>query len=230
MADKKKKQEVRSIYKILAVIGCVLFVVLMIVSSMGSSWITSFKAVQPGDAVTIDYTIRDRTGNPLVSSDRTVVNSVVSAGSGIFISRPLQILANQSSTTAVVPITVQYYPSTETRILPFALFGGEHDAISSALVGMKVNEQKTITIPFTSSMTQFWSAAQLMNQGTNVSDIHIGDKLSLAVSNSEVLSKNATESSYSTRIGEVTQKSAAGITLDFGYPTIEIKVVSIGGS
>jgi hypothetical protein len=165
-----------------------------------------------------------------VSSDRTVVNSVVSAGSGIFISRPLQILANQSSTTAVVPITVQYYPSTETRILPFALFGGEHDAISSALVGMKVNEQKTITIPFTSSMTQFWSAAQLMNQGTNVSDIHIGDKLSLAVSNSEVLSKNATESSYSTRIGEVTQKSAAGITLDFGYPTIEIKVVSIGGS
>ncbi len=226
MAEKKQKQSVKSIYKILAIIGCVLFVVLMIVSSMGTGWITAFNAVKPGNIVTIDFTIRDRSGSPLVTSDQQIYRQRTEAGYSLFYSKQLQFQANQSSTQAVIPVPV--YTADAGWSSSFALFGGEHDAISQGLVGMRQNEQKSITIPFTDSMTQSWAADQLTRQGINVTDVHIGDMLAMAVSDSPTLAKNATESSYSMRLGEVTRKSADGITLDFGYPAIDIKVVSIG--
>lgn len=227
MGEKKQKeQQVRTIYKVLAVAGCVLFVVLMIVSSMGTSWITAFKSVKPGDAVTIDITIRDKSGNPLVTSDQTLYRQLLESGTGLYFSRYLVVMANQSSTEAMIPIPV-YSPNAGWES-SFALFGGERDAISTALVGMRANEQKTITIPFTDSMTQTWSAEQLTAQGVNVTGVHIGDRLAMAVSDTESLAHNASESSYSVRLGQITGKNAESVTINFGYPTIDIKVVAIG--
>jgi hypothetical protein len=225
MADKNQKQQVRTIYKVLAIFGCVLFVVLMIVSSMGSSWLTVFSAVRPGDAVTIDLTIRDKSGLPLVTSNQQVYQQAVAAGRDLFYTKQLVFKANQSSTEAVVPIPV--YSGTAGWTASFALFGGEHDAITQGIVGMKKNEQKTITIPFTGSMTQFWGAAQLKRQEVDLTGIHVGDKLAMAVSDTDALAVNASESSYSIRLGEVTQKTAEGVTIDFGYPSIDLTVLAI---
>ncbi|OPY37589.1 MAG: hypothetical protein A4E35_01175 [Methanoregula sp. PtaU1.Bin051] len=226
MAEKKSKQSVKSIYKILAIIGCVLFVVLMVVSSLGTGWITAFNAIKPGNIVTIDYTIRDKSGNPLVTTDQQLYRQYAGAGYGTFYSKQLQLLANQSSTKSVIPLPV--YSAENGWTSSFALFGGEHDAISQGIVGMKLNEQKSIQLPFADSMTQFFSSENLIQQGINVTDVHIGDMIRMGVSDSPTLAKNATESSYSVRIGEVTQKTAQGLTIDFGYPVIEIKVLSVG--
>ncbi len=227
MSEKKQKEKKgRSVYKILAVVGCVLFVVLMIVSSMGTGWITSFKSVKPGDAVTIDLTIRDASGNAIVTSDEQLYRGLVAEKKTPYYSKQLVMVANQSSTESLIPIPI--YSVSEGWANTFALFGGEHDAISQALVGMKTNEQKTVTIPFTDSMTQSWSTPQLEGQGVNMTDVHVGTILALGVSQESVLAKNASESSYSIRLGEVTRKTAENVILDFGYPKIEIKVVAIG--
>jgi len=225
MGEKKQKQQVKAIYKILAIVGCVLFVVLMIVSSMGSSWIAAFSAVKPGDSVTVDLTIRDKSGAPLITSNQQIYQQAAATGSNLFYTKQLVFRANQSSTEAMIPIPV--YSGTSGWSASFALFGGEHDAISQGIVGMKKNEQKTITIPFTGSMTQFWPSAQLERQEVNVTGIHVGDKLAMAVSTSETLAVNATESSYSIRVGEITQKTSEGVTIDFGYPSIDVTVISI---
>jgi len=226
MGEKKKKQEqVRNIYKVLAVVGCILFVVLMVVSSMGSGWITSFHGIQPGETVTIDYTIRDAQGYPLVTTDQQLYKQVAGTGQGIYFSKQLAIQANQSSIKAVIPVQVYSPDSGWTKT--FALFGGESDAISKGIVGMKTNEQKSISIPFRDSMTQTWSVAQLRSNGVNLTDIKTGDMIAMGVSDTPELEKNSTASTYSIRIGEVTKKSADGVVINFGYPAIDVRVVSI---
>jgi hypothetical protein len=226
MDEKKKKQEsTRNVYKVLAVVGCVLFVVLMVVSSMGSGWITSLHGIQPGETVTIDFTIRDARGDPLVTTDQQLYQQVASKGQGIYFSKQLSIQANQSSKKAVIPIPVYLPDSGWTKT--FALFGGESDAISQGIVGMKTNEQKSISIPFHDSMTQTWSATQLKSNGVNLTDIQTGDMIAMGVSDTPELEKNSTASTYSIRIGEVTKKSSDGVVINFGYPTIDVRVVSI---
>jgi hypothetical protein len=225
MGEKKAKQETKIWIKALVVIACVLFVVLMVVSAMGTGWLSFFSVIKPGDTVTIDYTIRDRTGAPLVTTDQQLYRQAAGAGSEIYFSKQLVIQANQSSTKAVIP--VQVYSQNSGWSKNFALFGGELDAITRNIVGMKQNEQKVVSIPFRDSMTQTWSATQMKSNGINMTDINIGDKLSMGVSDSPELEKNATESTYSIRIGEVTKKSAEGVTIDFGYPAIDVRVVTI---
>jgi hypothetical protein len=226
MGEKKKKEAgTKNLYKVLAVVGCVLFVVLMVVSAMGSGWITSLRGIQPGDTVTIDFTIRDTQGNPLVTTDQQLYQKVTASGKGIFFSKQLVIQANQSSTKAVVPLSV-YSPDTGwTRT--FALFGGEQEVLAKNILGMKRNEQKVLTIPFKDSMTQTWSAAQLKKNNVNISEINTGDQIAMGVSDSPEVEKNSTPSTYSIRIGEVMKKSADGIVLDFGYPSIDVRIVSI---
>jgi hypothetical protein len=225
MGEKKQKQETKNWVKALVVIACVLFVVLMVVSAMGSGWLSFFTVIRPGDTVTIDYTIRDGNGAPLVTTDQQVFRTIAGSGAGIFFSKQLVIQANRSSNKEVIPI--QVYSAESGWSKNFALFGGEFDAIASNIIGMKENEQKSISIPFRDSMTQTWSAAQLKSNGVNLTEIHIGDQIAMGVSDNPELEKNTTASSYSVRIGEVTKKSADGVVISFGYPTIDVRIVTI---
>ena len=225
MGEKKQKQQTKNWVKALVIIACVLFAGLMVVSAMGTGWLSFFTVVKPGDTVTIDYTIRDGNGAPLVTTDQQVYRTVAGSGAGIFFSKQLVVQANQSSTKAVIPI--QVYSAEGGWSKTFALFGGEFDAIASNIVGMKQNEQKSIRMPFRDSMTQTWSAAQLKSNGVNLTDIQIGDQIAMGVSDTPELEKNTTASAYSLRIGEVTKKSADGVVISFGYPTIDVRIVSI---
>jgi hypothetical protein len=61
----------------------------------------------------------------------------------------------------------------------------------------------------------------------NISDINIGDVLSMGVSdNPEEMATNKSSLTYM-RVGEVSQKTAEGAVVDFGYPAADIRVVSI---
>jgi len=225
MGEKKQKQTTKNWVKAVIAFVCVFFVLVMVLSAMGTGWLSIFTVIRPGDTVTIDYTIRDGNGDPLVTTDQQVYRTVAGSGAGIFFSKQLVVQANQSSTKAVIPI--QVYSAEGGWSKTFALFGGEFDAIASNIVGMKQNEQKSIRMPFRDSMTQTWSAAQLKSNGVNLTDIQIGDQIAMGVSDTPELEKNTTASAYSLRIGEVTKKSADGVVISFGYPTIDVTIVSI---
>jgi hypothetical protein len=92
---------------------------------------------------------------------------------------------------------------------------------------MKTNQQKKITLPATSSMSQLWSVEQLSKNKVNITEVNIGDVFAMAVSdNPEEMASNASAVSY-LRLGEITRKTSAGIVVDFGYPTADIRVVSV---
>jgi hypothetical protein len=226
MGTKKKKEETtKLVSKILIVCVCVLFVGLMILSGMGTSWLTIFTSVKAGDTVVIDYTLFDAAGKPIVTTEKSTYDQAVAQGSGVFGSKQITITANQTMEKPIYSIMV--YPSNGGKVQQLALFSSEYNALSSGIIGMRVNEQKRIPISSNIPMTYDWSAERLALNKINLSDITIGDSFFMGVSdNPEGAANNTSANSY-LRIGEVANKSSEGVVVDFSFPVIDVRVVTI---
>jgi hypothetical protein len=197
----------------------------MILSGMGTSWLSIFTAVKPGDTVVIDYTLYNAGGNPILTTDQQLYVKTASTSGGLVLTKQIAITANQTLSRSLYP--VQVYTSGSGWSKQFAIFSPEYDAISNGIVGMKMNEQKRISIPSGNSMTQEWTTDQLMLNKVNISDISIGDVLAMGVSdNPEAEVSNISAITY-IRTGEITQKTQSGVVVDFGYPVAEVRIVSI---
>jgi hypothetical protein len=229
MGEKKQKEKTVAQWKKIVVIGaCVLFVVLMIVSGMGYGWISAFKVVKPGDVAVIDYTLYDAGENPIMTTDQQLFRQTRDQGKSVLLSKQISLTANQSLAHPLFPVQVS--STSSGRLVQFALFKPEYDAMSSGIVGMKVNEQKRVTFFSNTTMTQLWSPEQLALNKVNMSEINVGDFLTMGVSdNPEEMATNKSVLTYM-RVGEVARKSTLGVVVDFGYPTADIRVISINGN
>jgi len=226
MGVKKKKEEsTKLVSKILIVCVCVLFVGLMILSGMGTGWLTIFSSVKSGDTVVIDYTLFDAAGKPIVTTEKSTYDQAVSQGSGIFGSKQITITANQTMEKPIYSILV--YPSNGGKVQQLALFSSEYNALSSGIIGMRVNEQKRIAISPNTTMTYDWSAERLALNKINLSEITVGDSFFMGVSDNPEAAANNTTASAFLRIGEVTKKSPEGIVVNFSFPAIDVRVVTI---
>ncbi|MDP3565113.1 MAG: hypothetical protein Q8R70_11560 [Methanoregula sp.] len=226
MGEKNQKEKSVAQWKKVVVVGaCVLFVVLMIVSGMGSGWISAFAIAKPGDVAVIDYTLYDAGGNPVLTTDQNLFKQAAAQGKPVLFSRQISLTPNQSLAHPLLP--VQVYTTGTGWANQFALFRPEYEAMSSGIVGMKVNEQKHITIPSSMDMTQLWSPELLKRNGVNLSDMNVGDVLTMGVSdNPEEMATNKSSLSYM-RVGSVSRITPSGAVVDFGYPSADIRVVSI---
>jgi hypothetical protein len=223
----KKKNEawVKTVSKIFIVLACLLFVGLMILSGMGNQWITMFNSVKSGDSVVLDVTVYDATGNPIITSDQTVYNQVVAKGQNIFATKQLTVISNKTMDKSIFGVPGS--ASTGTGVQQLAIFSSEYNAISSGIVGMKVNEQKRIAIPSDNMMKNDFSVEQLALSKINLTDISVGDNFFMGVSDTTQQVTNTTKATTFLRIGDVVSKSPDGVVVDLNYPSIEVKVVSI---
>lgn len=226
MGTKKQQEKSKKLWvKVLAVIVGVVFVVLMVVSSMGSSWISGIASVKPGDTVVVDYTLRDAQGHAIVTSSSSLYKQLAGQGSNVLYSKQLTLTANQSLATPLFP--VQVYSTSSGWASQFALFASEYNTMSNGIVGLRVSDQKTISLDSGKPMTQFWSTEQLENNNMSLSQMSVGQLIALGVSDNPEAGAGNSTATYYTRVGEITNKTSEGITLDFAYPTADITVVSI---
>jgi hypothetical protein len=224
MGDKKQKEALmKKVNQVIVVGACVLFVVLMIISGMGSGWLTMFTVIKPGDSVIVDYTFYDISGNPLLTTNQQTYTQLASKGKSIIFARQLPVTAGQNLTRSLIP--VQMYTSDSGWSQSFAIFGTEYDAISQTLLGMKKGDQKRIRLS-NASLSQSWSKETLVRNNVSMDLMNVGDSLTMGVSDKpEQMASNASVS-YA-RIGEITSKTADGIIIDFGYPSVDITVTAI---
>ena len=226
MGVKKKKEDSTKLVSKIFIVGiCLLFVGLMILSGMGTSWLTIFSSVKPGDTVVIDYTIFDAGGKPVVTTEKSTYDQIVAQGSGVFGSRQITLIANQTMEKPIYSIPV--YPSNGGSVQQLGLFSTEYNAVSSGIIGMKVNEQKRIPISSDTPMTYEWSAERLALNKINLSDISVGNNFFMGISDNPEAASGNTSANTFLRIGEVSSKSPDGIMVDFSYPSIDVRVVSI---
>jgi len=227
MGTKKQAEKSKKLWtKVLAIVAGVLFIILMVVSAMGSSWISSLASVKPGDVVVVDYTLKDAQGNAIMTSNQQLYTQLQNQGSNVLYSKQLTITANQTLSNGVFPVPV-YTGATSGWTNQFALFSSEYNTISSGILGLKTNDKKTISLTAAKPMTQFWSVDQLAASNMSLSSVQIGEMIALGVSSTNEADKvNVTAPQY-VRIGEVVNKTPDGINLDFSYPSIDVTVVSI---
>lgn len=226
MGEKKKNEAwVKTVSKIFIVFACLLFVGLMILSGMGNQWITMFNSVKSGDTVVLDVTVYDAAGKPIITSEQTVFNQAVAKGENIFATKQLMVISNKTMDKSIFGVPGS--ASTGTGVQQLAIFSSEYNAISSGIIGMKVNEQKRIAIPSDNMMRNDFSVEQLARSKINLTDISIGDSFFMGVSDTTQQVTNTTKATTYLRIGDVVDKSAEGVVVDLNYPAIEVRVVSI---
>ena len=225
MGEKKKKEEsTKLVSKILIVCVCVLFVGLMILSGMGSSWLTMFTSAKPGDTVELDYTVYDSLGNPLLTSDQQIYNQRINSGYGIMFSKPLIVTANKSLAQPLFP--VQVYISQSGGSKQFGFLRSEYDSISKAIIGMKSNEQKKINLGAVDPITEILTNDQMKNLNLNFTMVDVGESIVLPISETNGETPNSSPVNY-LRIVQIFNKTSEGIILNYNLPSIDVRVVSI---
>jgi hypothetical protein len=226
MGEKKKNEAwVKTVSKIFIVLACLLFVGLMILSGMGNQWITMFNSVKSGDTVVLDVTVYDALGKPIITSDQTVYNQAVAKGQDIFATKQMTVISNKSLDKPIFGVPGS--SSTGTGVQQLAIFSSEYNAISSGIVGMKVNEKKRIAIPSDNMMKNDLSVDDLAKSKINLTDISVGDNFFMGVSDTTEKVTNTTKANTFLRIADVVSTSPDGVVIDLNYPTIELRVVSI---
>jgi hypothetical protein len=226
MGEKKQAEKFKkNAYKVLAVIAGVLFVVLMVVSSMGSSWISGLATVKPGDVVVLDYTLRDAQGNPLLTSNKQLYTQSVTAGNWLLGSQQLTITANQSIPRPLYAVQVVTPDRLGTG--QYAILASEYATISSATIGMKKDEHKKITLGAGSPMIEYLTNDQMEKMKINLSAVSVGQTVVFPITenpNGEIPNSSAME--Y-LRLMQITDKTSEGVTLNYNIPDLEISVVAI---
>lgn len=224
MGEKKQKEAAQKKWKkVLFVIAAVLFVVVMVVSSMGTHWITGIAPIKAGDQVVIDYTLYSASGSPIITTNQQVFKQTIGKGQNIMYSKALTLRANQSLTQGIYPIDV-YVPVNGGTQEQFGLYNPELGAISSAVVGMRTGDSKKVVFTYPETMNRLFTPEDLQLVNLNMSALSVGESLTMGVSDRP----NATASNATTylRLGDITRKTDAGVVVDFGYPYADITITS----
>lgn len=223
--DKTKKASTWTGTKIALVVVGVLFVVLMIASTIPMSVFSSLKGTQPGDMATVAYTIYDDQNRPIVTSNAKLYNDTLAKGGTVFYSNPLQVSVNGTTMTNVTRIPVQYQQYQNY----FGLFRDEMNLITTGLSGMKVNEQKRISLvmPKDPLETQV-SAEQFALLVKPVNETRVNEQFALALTDHPQINlDNTTPVDQYLRTFYVKGISPEGLDMKYGYSTIDLQIISL---
>jgi hypothetical protein len=227
MGEKKQKEASQKKWKkVLYITVAILFVAIMVVSSMGTGWITGLAPVKAGDSVVIDYTLYNAEGTALVTTNQQLYKQQLAAGNGLLYAKQITLTANESWNKAVYPVQV-YYSGNGGSWQEFALYNEEYNALARGVVGMKANGNKKIPFLANNTMSTLFTQQNLQAANINVSTLLVGDTLMMGVSSNPNASvSNDTAESY-IRLVQVERKSDAGVVVDFGYPYADVTVTKV---
>ena len=216
--------------KYVVIVACVLLAVFMIFSMLGMSWLNVFSQAKPGNSATIDFTIRDAQDRPIVTTNSGIYNKAIDAKNLALMTDKMSIRVNISESRDLVPIQV-VNPSNQGGLIDFGLFRPELDAISYGTLGMKVGESKTLQIPMASQLTRTMTMEQFANiSGESYANAKVGDQVPIAFSeNPQIALDNSTASTY-LRTSSITAIKDGNVTINYGYPTIDITLTQLANS
>ncbi len=229
---KEKKKEEFPWKKVFVIAAGVLFVVMMVLSAMGTSWIQSFRTVTPNDTVLIGYTMRDAAGQAVLTTDQNLYASGITKGQPVFLTAPITVRAGFTGNPAVTGVDTQnYYYNRAGVSMRFGLFGQELDQLDIATLGMKAGETKTIRFNITDPLVLTFKDYEFNDMGGNFSTTRVGDVIPLGLSETPVLQGGdtpvSTPENATWRMGTVVSKGANSLEVSHMYPTADVTVQQI---
>lgn len=212
--------------KYIVVTACVALAVFMVLSMLGMSWLNIFSQAKPGNSALIDFTIRDAQDRPVLTTNSGIYQKAVESKNFVLMREKLPVRVNISDNKDKIPIQV-LSPSNQGMI-DFLLFGPEMDAIAYGTLGMKVGESKTLQIPIASQLSRIMTREQFANiTDESYANAKVGDQVPIAFSDTpQIAVDNATPTTY-LRTSTITAINSGNVTLNYGYPTIEITLTQL---
>lgn len=230
MAQQKRTQKPKTVNwtQIGAIAIGVLFVAMMVLSSLGTGWIGGLRTIQPGDGVVIDYTIYTDDGIPVLTTSEAVMKQAEDVGVFVYLSGPIQVTAGYVPTEDLIPI-----PSAYSGVSPFALFRTEFKTIVDSLEGHR--ERDSITVPFTfeskdAPLEREMNAEDFEKIGGVFDEVQIGDPVPIGFAESPTIALDDVEPSIMTRLAYVTEKTDEVLTLRYGYAYAVVTVNSVSAA
>ncbi|HIH03531.1 MAG TPA: hypothetical protein HA263_06670 [Methanoregulaceae archaeon] len=213
--------------KVLFISVGVLFVVLMIVSSMGTSWLNVFQTVKPGAVVMTDVTIRDDQNRPVLTTSETIYSSATKENRTIFLASPFTIDAGLAYTDPVMTVPIIAPQSG----MNYTLFGEEYNAIVTGVVGMHPGGTKTVPLDTNVTEERNYTAEEFDQLGGDFGNTSIGDEMVLSfVENPEAFYDNTTTPTYALRTTHVVNRTEESVTLSFSLATADLTLSKVQSS
>jgi hypothetical protein len=200
---------------------------MMVLSAMGMSWLQSFRTVMANDSVTIDFTLRDTLGQPVLTTDRNLYQTALSRGYLTFLTSPLTVRAGYIGSPPYTGVSADnYYLSRSGEAIRFGILGQELDELDVGVLGMKTGETKTIHFTFSDPLTVLLNKAEFTAMGGNFTATGEGDLMPIGLSETPVIREldNSTEKNAVWRVALVTNKTADSLELVHRYPSADITV------
>ncbi|NYT06639.1 MAG: hypothetical protein GKC05_00055 [Methanomicrobiales archaeon] len=208
--------------KVAMVVLGVGFVVVMIVTSLGTGWLVGMKPAQSGDVAVIGLTIRDDLGRAVLTTDERLYTDSIQNGNFIMITGPIQLIVDGNSSKVVEKIPA-YHPSIGNGY--FGLYNQEFNKVSASLVGMKNGETKRIKFDTYPESLQNITEEQFNSAGGNFTSVNVNDQLMLSIWDPE-----STENTDNTtpvipvRIVKIKEKGENYLIIDNGYSSADITI------
>jgi len=201
----------------------VAFVAMMIFSTWGATWIiNTFRTVQPLDTLEIQFTLRDESGQVVLTTDKTVYQNAFKNGDPVFFTTTLGIVAGKTGNPAIqgVPAYNPYLGEVQ-----FGLLGLEADEMGAALVGLHAGETKKVTFAFEDPLQSEVSEEEFNIIGGNFSTSVVGDWIPIGFSETPLVDfpgENETPPDTVVRIAKIVEKTNTSALLRYRYSTAEI--------
>jgi hypothetical protein len=227
-----KKEKIKEIFpwkKVFVIAVGVLFVAMMVLSAMGTSWLQSFRVVMANDTVTIDFTLRDTLGQPVLTSDQNLYQTALGRGYLVFLTSPLTVRAGYIGNPPFNGVQAEnYYITRSGQEIKFGILGQELDQFDAAVLGMKTGETKTIHFSFNDSLIITMKNYEFTGMGGNFTATSVGDLVPVGFSETPMVQGldqyNNTATNPVLRIATVINKTANTIEVQHLYPSADFTV------
>jgi hypothetical protein len=183
-------------------------------------------AVKAGDSVTIDLTIRDYLGRPVLTTDQQLYSGTINNGNLVFFMQKMTIPANSTFNQTFVGINA-YLPSSAGGWVTFGMLGPELQLISSELIGMHAGETKTIDLSSLYTSSSVLSRENFEQLGGNYTQAGVGQMYPWEFADQPSVDLDPSNpSARYYRVVEIIDKAEENITLSYLYSSAEISIVS----
>ncbi len=210
--------------KVLFVSVGVLFVVLMIVSSTGTSWLNVFQTVKPGAIVVTDVTFRDNQDRTVLTTSETIYSSAIKENRSVFLVSPFTVDAGLEYTDPVMTVPI-LAPQSGVN---YTLFGEEYNAITMGVVGMHPGGTKTIPLDSNVTEERNYTAEEFDRLGGDFGNTSVGDEMVLSfVENPAALYDNTTTPTYALRTTHVVNKTDESLVLSFSLASADLTITKV---
>ncbi len=211
--------------KVAMVILGVGFVVVMIVTSLGTGWLVGMKPAQSGDIAYCDVTLKDIQGRTVFTTNERIFNASLEQGNPVWIANPMAIPVNSSTENLIEPVTA-YLPGTGQA--SFAFLGPEYNQIAAGLAGMKERETKRIPFEQNPGFQREMTEEEFAGIGGNFTEAQVGDQLIFGFTTTPMISaEDNTTPGYALRTVTITSKSDGNITVAYGYSAADVTILQI---